>query len=174
MAKPGLRLLAEDEEDLKIISAHVQDAVVRVGDLAYLPKARRFALLLNRYRWEDDADVSPPPDDGAPMGLAALAETWMGPNGEELDTVAIVTAAASADLAGLHHRVPVTIGADDFARWLDCSDDDAESVMVLMAPPHEGQFAWHEVSTRVNRVANDDPACLDPPTETTLELPRMR
>jgi hypothetical protein len=57
MAKPGLRLLAEDEEDLKIISAHVQDAVVRVGDLAYLPKARRFALLLNRYRWEDDADA---------------------------------------------------------------------------------------------------------------------
>ena len=72
------------------------------------------------------------------MGLAALAETWMGPNGEELDTVAIVTAAASADLAVLHHRVPVTIGADDFARWLDCSDDDAESVMALMATAARG------------------------------------
>ena len=47
--------------------------------------------------------------DGAPMGLAGLAETWIGPNGEELDTVAIVTAPASADLAVLHHRVPVTI-----------------------------------------------------------------
>ena len=57
MADSGLRLLAEDEEDLKILSAHVQDAVVRVGDLAYLPKTRRFAMLLNRYRWEDDADA---------------------------------------------------------------------------------------------------------------------
>ncbi len=57
------------------------------------------------------------------MGLAGLAETWIGPNGEELDTVAIVTAPASADLAVLHHRVPVTIGADDFERWLDCRDD---------------------------------------------------
>ncbi len=47
--------------------------------------------------------------DGQPIGLAGLAETWMGPNGEELDTVAIVTAAASADLSVLHHRVPVTI-----------------------------------------------------------------
>ena len=37
--------------------------------------------------------------DGAPIGLAGLAETWIGPNGEELDTVAIVTAPASADLA---------------------------------------------------------------------------
>ncbi len=34
--------------------------------------------------------------DGQPVGFAALAETWMGPNGEEFDSVAIVTAAASA------------------------------------------------------------------------------
>jgi putative SOS response-associated peptidase YedK len=94
--------------------------------------------------------------DGTPIGLAGLAETWMGPNGEELDTVAIVTAPASADLAVLHHRVPVTIAADDFQRWLDCSDDTAETVMLLLAAPREGEFAWHEVSTRVNRVANDD------------------
>src|ERR1700744_2777304 len=47
--------------------------------------------------------------DGAAIALAALAETWMGPNGEEVDTVAIITAPASADLAGLHHPVPVTI-----------------------------------------------------------------
>jgi putative SOS response-associated peptidase YedK len=94
--------------------------------------------------------------DGAPLALAGLAETWIGPNGEELDTVAIVTAAASADLAVLHHRVPVTIAPADFDRWLDCSGDDAEAVMALLAPPQQGEFAWHEVSTRVNRVANDD------------------
>lgn len=94
--------------------------------------------------------------DGGPIGLAGLAETWIGPNGEELDTVAIVTAPASADLAALHHRVPVTIGADDFERWLDCSDDNAETVMALLRGPDEGEFVWHEVSTRVNRVANDD------------------
>ena len=51
---PGLTLTAEDEEDLKVISAHIQDAVVRSGDMAYLPKARRFVLLLNRYCWEGE------------------------------------------------------------------------------------------------------------------------
>jgi putative SOS response-associated peptidase YedK len=112
--------------------------------------------------------------DDAPIGLAALAETWMGPNGEELDTVAIVTTAASADLAVLHHRVPVTIGADDFARWLDCSDDDADTVMTLMAPPHEGQFAWHEVSTRVNHVANDDDQLVLPITAEQREAEERR
>jgi putative SOS response-associated peptidase YedK len=94
--------------------------------------------------------------DGAPIGLAGLAETWVGPNGEELDTVAIVTAPASADLAVLHRRVPVTIAPDDFDRWLDCRVDIAEDVMALLRAPEEGEFAWHGISTRVNRVVNDD------------------
>ena len=103
--------------------------------------------------------------DGALFGIAGLAETWIGPNGEELDTVAIVTAAASADLAVLHHRVPVTIAPGDFERWLDCSDDSADSVMALLIAPGEGEFAWHEVSTRVNRVANDDAQLILPITD---------
>jgi putative SOS response-associated peptidase YedK len=112
--------------------------------------------------------------DGAPIGLAGLAETWIGPNGEELDTVAIVTAPASADLAALHHRVPVTIGADDFGRWLDCGDDTAETVMALLRGPDEGEFVWHEVSTRVNRVANDDAQLILPITaeEREAEAPK--
>ena len=102
--------------------------------------------------------------DGQPIGLAGLAETWIGPNGEELDTVAIVTAPASRDLSVLHHRVPVTIHPGDFERWLDCSDDSAEGVMALLAAPAAGKFAWHEISTRVNRVANDDEQLILPIT----------
>jgi putative SOS response-associated peptidase YedK len=103
--------------------------------------------------------------DSQPIGFAALAETWMGPNGEELDTVAIVTAAASPDLAVLHHRVPVTIAPGDFDRWLDGFPDDVTEAMALLVAPREGEFAWHEISTRVNRVANDDAQLLLPITD---------
>jgi putative SOS response-associated peptidase YedK len=120
------------------------------------------------YEWQASATRQRPffihRRDGGPFGLAALAETWIGPNGEELDTVAIVTAAASADLAPLHHRVPVTIAPGDFDRWLDCRAVDAEAAMPLLAAPEEGEFAWHEVSTRVNRVANDDAQLILPIT----------
>jgi putative SOS response-associated peptidase YedK len=102
--------------------------------------------------------------DGGPIGFAALAETWIGPNGEELDTVAIVTAPASADLAMLHHRVPVTIAPDDVERWLDCRANDAEMAMALLTGPDEGEFVWHEVSIRVNHVANDDAQLILPIT----------
>jgi putative SOS response-associated peptidase YedK len=103
--------------------------------------------------------------DGHTFGLAALAESWLGPNGEELDTVAIVTAPASPDLAVLHHRVPVTLMPDDFARWLDCSEDDPSPVMALLKGPREGEFTWHEVSTRVNHADNDDAQLILPITD---------
>jgi hypothetical protein len=47
-----LKLLALDEDDLGIISAHVQDAVLTVGDLAWRPAERRFALAMNRFDWQ--------------------------------------------------------------------------------------------------------------------------
>ncbi|HEX3653465.1 MAG TPA: DUF2948 family protein [Rhizomicrobium sp.] len=48
-----LTLVAEDAEDLEIISARLQDAVARVKDLAWLPNTHRFAALFNRFKWED-------------------------------------------------------------------------------------------------------------------------
>ncbi|MBM6596714.1 DUF2948 family protein [Microvirga pudoricolor] len=47
-----LKLVALDPDDLAVISAHLQDAVIRVGDIAYLPGERRFALAARRYDWE--------------------------------------------------------------------------------------------------------------------------
>lgn len=52
MGTSHLKLIAQDEEDLKIISAHLQDAVLKTGDLAYLPQKRRFVMVANRYCWE--------------------------------------------------------------------------------------------------------------------------
>ncbi|MBK8199983.1 MAG: DUF2948 family protein [Acidobacteria bacterium] len=48
----ALRLFTEEAEDLNIIAAAVQDAVVKAGNLKYEQKKRRFGLELNRYRWE--------------------------------------------------------------------------------------------------------------------------
>ena len=47
-----LKLIALDSEDLEVLSAHVQDAVVRVADMGYARGDRRFALLMNRFDWE--------------------------------------------------------------------------------------------------------------------------
>ncbi|NIZ07922.1 DUF2948 family protein [Pseudooceanicola sp. HF7] len=51
----ALNLGALAPEDLQVISALIQDAVIPAAEMRYLPKERRFAMLLNRFRWEDGA-----------------------------------------------------------------------------------------------------------------------
>ena len=52
-----LRLVAQDAEDLKVIAALLQDAVLPVTELKYDARQHRFAALLNRFRWEDRAEA---------------------------------------------------------------------------------------------------------------------
>ena len=55
----ALKLMAEDAADLDIIAAAAQDALLRIGDVSYDKKARRFATLLNRFRWEQADEKGP-------------------------------------------------------------------------------------------------------------------
>ena len=61
MAGP-LKLRGEDDDDLAVISAVLQDALVAVGEMAYFPDEARFVLVANRFRWE-------PPAAGARQNL---------------------------------------------------------------------------------------------------------
>lgn len=54
-----LRLVALDQEDLAVMSAHLQDAEVRIADLAYLPHERRFAFVAQRFDWETTPNEPP-------------------------------------------------------------------------------------------------------------------
>jgi hypothetical protein len=52
---PDLKLIAFDAEDLSVIAAHLQDAVLRVEDMAYIKGERRFAIVANRFDWSQAA-----------------------------------------------------------------------------------------------------------------------
>jgi hypothetical protein len=54
----GLKLMAESRPDLEVISTFLQDAAVKVSDLAWQPDQHRFAAVLNRYRWELEGEKS--------------------------------------------------------------------------------------------------------------------
>ena len=53
MKPKNLKLIAKTEEDLRVVSAHLQDSIVRVGDIANLKKNKIFLIQLNRFMWED-------------------------------------------------------------------------------------------------------------------------
>jgi putative SOS response-associated peptidase YedK len=103
--------------------------------------------------------------NGGPMAFAGLWESWMGPNGEEMETAAIVTTTANLQLAPLHHRMPVILPPEAFELWLDNRNVDAETAAALIAPASEDLLAVHPVSEEVNRAASDSAALIEPVEE---------
>jgi putative SOS response-associated peptidase YedK len=118
------------------------------------------------YEWQADGPRKRPyavvPRDREPIAFAGLWECWTGPNGEEMETAAIITADANKTLHHIHHRMPVVIPPEAFDFWLDCANVDARTAAALLVPAPENLFEVYEISTAVNRVANDSAALLEP------------
>jgi putative SOS response-associated peptidase YedK len=111
-------------------------------------------------------------DGGAPpLAFAGLYETWTGPNGEELDTAAIVTTSANRTLAAIHERMPVFVPKEAFDLWLDCANVEADAAAALIRPADEALLEAYEVSPAVNRVANDSAALLAPASQAPVVEP---
>jgi hypothetical protein len=55
-----LKLVALDKDDIEVVSAHVQDARVKVGDVFWQPRERRFVMAFNRFDWMSAADTTAP------------------------------------------------------------------------------------------------------------------
>jgi putative SOS response-associated peptidase YedK len=130
------------------------------------------------YEWKVEGRVKRPfvvrPRDRQPVMFAGLWETWTGPNGEELDTVAVLTVEANASLRSIHHRMPVILAREAFAPWLDCSAvNEREAMQFLKAAPDDLMEAY-EISPAVNRVANDGPELLEPYTAPDVAAPKPK
>jgi len=54
-----LKLIALDKDDVAVVSTHLQDAVLKVGDIVWRPAERRMVLGLNRFDWEAAVDAAP-------------------------------------------------------------------------------------------------------------------
>ena len=96
--------------------------------------------------------------DGSPLSFAALWERW-SKEGETLESFAIITTEASRALADIHHRQPAIIDAGRFDDWLDPTSP-VPCLLELVREPRTGPYERRPVSTRANRVQNDDPDIL--------------
>lgn len=99
---------------------------------------------------------------GEPFCLAAIWESWPSPEtGEDIRTFAVVTCMANELVGEIHHRMPVIVAPDDYARWV--GEEPAPNDL-LKPFPSELMTMW-PISRRVNSPANNDPGILDPEDE---------
>ncbi len=111
---------------------------------------------------------------GAPMAFAGLWECWTGPNGEEMETAAIVTTDANRLLTPIHARMPVIVQPEAFDLWLNYADVDATTAAALIAPAPDNLLESYEVSTAVNRTANDNPKLVERLAATPVPAPASK
>lgn len=127
------------------------------------------------YEWRQLGKVRQPyyihARDGRPMAFAGLWESWMGPNGEEMETAVIVTTAANRQLAPLHHRMPVILPPEAHDPWLDHRSVNAGEAVKLIAPAREDLLEFHPVSAAVNSAANDGPELIEAVEEGSVAPP---
>jgi putative SOS response-associated peptidase YedK len=118
------------------------------------------------YEWRPDGERRRPffarPRSGGPIAFAGLWETWTGPNGEEVESACIVTTTANRVLAPIHDRMPAVIAPEAFDLWLDGARMDAATAAALIVPAPDNLFEAYEISTAVNRTANDSAALIEP------------
>ena len=89
------------------------------------------------YEWEGDIPGKKKPyyihrPDHGLMAFGGIWEHWMGADGSELETAAIITTDANALVATIHQRSPLVIHPDDFETWLDVHSDDMRDVVPLL------------------------------------------
>src|ERR1043166_4445725 len=150
----------KDPKDFSLLINARGESVNDKPAFKYAMKRRRCLLPADGfYEWKPVGNSKRPylarPTAGGPITFAGLWETWMGPNGEEMETAAIVTTVANRALAAIHERMPVIVAPDAFDFWLDCAKVDAETASALIVPARETLLEAYKISPAVNRVAND-------------------
>jgi putative SOS response-associated peptidase YedK len=108
------------------------------------------------------------PRAAGPFAMAAIWEHWMGGDGSELETMAILTVPANRSLAALHDRMPALLPPSSFADWLDCRSGSAVEAAPLLAPAPEDLLEITEVSPLLNDPRREGPELQEPVSATLL------
>ena len=139
-----------------------------------LQKSRAFSTPFKRqrcvvpvsgyYEWQKQGSVKVPfliqPAEEQGFAFAGLWDTWQR-GGQRIDSCTIITGAAPAGMANLHHRIPINLALDEVDRWLNLDTSTAELEKLLL-PQLRGPMQVTPVSSYVGNSRNKDSRCIEP------------
>lgn len=131
-------------------------------------KRRRCLVPANGYyEWREDGAGDRQPycvrrENADLFAFGGIWETATDPDGGEIDTVAILTNRAGADLRADFPRAPVVVDAKHFSIWLEADERDTDMLEDLLAPAPQGSWGYFAVSAAVNNARHDGPGLIEP------------
>lgn len=100
--------------------------------------------------------------DGGVFAFAGLWERWRGPDGDPIESCALIVTVANSVTQPIHDRMPVILAPADYAAWLDPDRRDAASLGALLRPYPAERMRAYPVSARMNKPSYDQPDCIEP------------
>ena len=118
------------------------------------------------YEWKKSGKLKQPycfeVNDGKLFAFAGLWDRWKDLSGQWIRTCSILTTTPNAVTSAVHDRMPVILDTDSYDLWLDPGLHDVRVVSEMLKPYDAQVMRCYPVSSRVNRVANDDEGCSTP------------
>jgi len=143
----------------RMINARAESLADKPAYRASYRRRRCLVLADGFYEWQRRDRVKQPYylrfKSGGVFGLAGLWEHWQSPDGDELESCAIITTDPNALASQIHDRMPVIIPGAGYDRWLDPRTQSPDALAALLKPYPADQMESYPVSTNVNRPAND-------------------
>ncbi len=157
----------EPREFSTLINARSETAAEKPSFRGAMRHRRCLVPATGFYEWTGKPGAKQPhlfrPRGGGLMAFAGLADHWVGADGSELETMAILTTAANATMAPYHDRMPVILDPAHFDVWLDCTSGTSKFAESLLAPAPAGLLEVVDVSRSLNNPRNEGPALHLPP-----------
>lgn len=111
------------------------------------------------YEWTGAAGAKRPhlirPKARGPMAFAGLFESWLGADGSEVDSMAILTVAANGTVEAIHDRMPAILPPEHFDAWLDCRGVTTAAARELLRPAPDDLLDILEVDPKLNNPRNE-------------------
>lgn len=150
----------------KTINARAETVAEKPAFREAFKKRRCLILADGFYEWRGAKDAKQAfrvtLADGGPFAFAGLWESWRDKTAEQrIESCTIIVTDANDYLSAVHKRMPVILTPDDHAAWLDPTAEP-EALKALLRPLPSEAVTATPVSSHVNKVANDDPRCLEP------------
>ena len=156
----------DPREFTTLINARSETASEKASFRASMRHRRCLVPTDGFYEWTGKPGSKRPhlirPRGGGLMAMAGLWDHWLGADGSEIETMAILTTSANRPIAALHDRMPVILAPEHFDRWLDCRPGTVDFVRDLLHPAPDDAMDISEVSARLNNPRNEGPELQEP------------
>lgn len=153
------------------INARADTIATKPAFRTALKKRRCLVVADGYYEWQAQGKLKQPYlyeiDGGRPFAFAGLWEQWWGPGDNPaqkseapLESCTIITTEANELASRIHNRMPVLLYENDYAAWLDPTNENGESLRYLFEPFSSEYMTVRPVSTFVNNARNEGPECV--------------